>query len=46
MSKSALVSIVEDDGSFRDSMSMLLTSFGYSVEAFPSMQGMRFRQSL
>jgi len=36
MSKSLLVSIVEDDGSFRDSMSMLLTSFGYSVEAFPS----------
>ena len=36
MSKSKLVSIVEDDGSFRDSMSMLLSSFGYSVEAFPS----------
>jgi FixJ family two-component response regulator len=36
MSKSLLVSIVEDDGSFRDSLSMLLTSFGYSVEAFPS----------
>ena len=36
MSKSLLVSVVEDDGSFRDSMSTLLTSFGYSVEAFPS----------
>ena len=36
MSKSLLVSIVEDDGSFRDSMSMLLSSFGYSVEAFAS----------
>jgi FixJ family two-component response regulator len=36
MSKSLLVSVVEDDGSFRDSMSILLTSFGYSVEAFPS----------
>ena len=36
MSKSLLVAVVEDDGSFRDSMSMLLTSFGYSVEAFPS----------
>ena len=36
MSKSFLVSVVEDDGSFRDSMSMLLTSFGYRVEAFPS----------
>jgi len=36
MSKSLLVAVVEDDGSFRDSMGMLLTSFGYSVEAFPS----------
>jgi FixJ family two-component response regulator len=36
MSKSLLVSVVEDDGSFRESMSMLLCSFGYSVEAFPS----------
>ena len=36
MSKSLLVAVVEDDGSFRESMSMLLSSFGYSVEAFPS----------
>ena len=36
MSKSLLVAVVEDDGSFRDSMSMLLCSFGYNVEAFPS----------
>src|SRR6516164_8927287 len=36
MSNSLLVAVVEDDGSFRDSMGMLLTSFGYSVEAFPS----------
>ena len=34
--KKPLISVVEDDGSFRDSMSILLTSFGYSVEAFPS----------
>jgi FixJ family two-component response regulator len=36
MEKSLLVSVVEDDGSFRESMSMLLSSFGYSVEAFAS----------
>jgi FixJ family two-component response regulator len=36
MSKSLLVSVVEDDGSFRESMSMLLSSFGYNVEAFAS----------
>jgi len=36
MSKSLVVSVVEDDGSFRESMSMLLCSFGYSVEVFPS----------
>jgi FixJ family two-component response regulator len=36
MSKSLLVSVVEDDQSFRESMSMLLSSFGYGVEAFPS----------
>jgi hypothetical protein len=28
MEKSLLVSVVEDDGSFRESMSMLLSSFG------------------
>jgi FixJ family two-component response regulator len=31
-----VVSVVEDDGSFRESMSMLLSSFGYSVEAYAS----------
>ena len=36
MSKSLLVAVVEDDGSFRESMSMLLCSFGYSVEVFAS----------
>src|SRR5262249_481384 len=36
MSKSLLISVVEDDGSFRESMSMLLSSFGYSVEGFAS----------
>jgi FixJ family two-component response regulator len=36
MEKSLLVSVVEDDGSFRESMGMLLSSFGYSVEAFAS----------
>jgi FixJ family two-component response regulator len=36
MSKSLVVSVVEDDGPFRESMSMLLCSFGYSVEVFRS----------
>ena len=36
MSKSLLVAVVEDDRSFREFMSMLLSSLGYSVEAFPS----------
>ena len=36
MSKSLLVAVVEDDESFRESMCMLLSSFGYSFEAFPS----------
>jgi FixJ family two-component response regulator len=36
MSKSLLVAVVEDDGSFRESMSMLLCSFGYNVEVFAS----------
>jgi FixJ family two-component response regulator len=31
-----LISIVEDDQPFRESMRKLLTSLGYSVEAFPS----------
>jgi len=34
--KKLLVSVVEDDLSFRESMTMLLSSLGYSVEAFPS----------
>lgn len=36
MSKPSLVSVVEDDPSFRDSMRRLLRSLGYNVEAFPS----------
>ncbi|MGX5846655.1 response regulator transcription factor [Mesorhizobium sp. PL10] len=31
-----LVSVVEDDGSFRESMGRLMRSLGYTVEAFPS----------
>ena len=31
-----LISIVEDDQPFRESMSKLMTSLGYIVEAFPS----------
>lgn len=33
---SALISIVDDDLSFRDSMRRLLKSLGYDVEMFPS----------
>jgi len=36
MAKTALISIVEDDQPFRESMRALLTSLGYNVEAFPS----------
>ena len=36
MPKSRLVSIVEDDQPFRQSMVKLLTALGYTVEAFPS----------
>jgi FixJ family two-component response regulator len=36
MPKASLVSIVEDDRFFRESMSRLMRSLGYSVEAFPS----------
>ena len=36
LSEQALVSIVDDDRSFRDSMRRLLKSWGYSVAAFPS----------
>ena len=34
--KKRLVSIVEDDQFFRDSMGRLMRSMGYSVESFPS----------
>jgi len=36
MPKPPLVSVVEDDQSFRESMKRLVRSLGYSVEAFPS----------
>jgi FixJ family two-component response regulator len=36
MPKSFLVSVVEDDRFFRDSMKRLMKSLGYSAEAFPS----------
>ena len=36
MSKAHLVSVVEDDQPFRESMGRLMRSLGYSVEAFPS----------
>jgi FixJ family two-component response regulator len=36
MSNASLVSIIEDDPSFRDSMRRLMRSLGYSVEAFSS----------
>jgi FixJ family two-component response regulator len=36
MPKASLVSIVEDDQFFRESMRRLMRSLGYSVEAFPS----------
>jgi FixJ family two-component response regulator len=36
MAKKRLVSIVEDDRFFRDSMRRLMRSLGYTVEAFPS----------
>src|SRR5262245_64636165 len=34
--KTQLVSVVEDDQFFRDSMGRLMRSMGYTVEAFPS----------
>jgi FixJ family two-component response regulator len=34
--KKLLVSVVEDDRFFRDSMGRLMRSLGYIVEAFPS----------
>src|SRR5580700_11859674 len=36
MPKASLVSVVEDDRFFRESMGRLMRSLGYSVEAFPS----------
>jgi FixJ family two-component response regulator len=36
MTKSTLISIVEDDQPFRESMRKLLTVLGYTVESFPS----------
>ncbi len=36
MPKASLISVVEDDRFFRESMRRLMRSLGYSVEAFPS----------
>ena len=36
MPKTSLVSVVEDDRFFRESMGRLMRSLGYTVEAFPS----------
>jgi FixJ family two-component response regulator len=36
MPKASLVSVVEDDQFFRESMKRLMRSLGYAVEAFPS----------
>lgn len=36
MTKRTLVSVVEDDEPFRESMKRLMTVLGYTVEAFPS----------
>jgi|SRR5271168_286757 FixJ family two-component response regulator len=36
MSKGRLISIVEDDQPFRESMRKLMTAMGYTVEPFPS----------
>ena len=36
MPKASLVSIVDDDQFFRESMRRLMSSLGYSVEVFPS----------
>ena len=36
MVKGSLISVVEDDQSFRESMKRLLKSLGYTVVAFPS----------
>jgi FixJ family two-component response regulator len=36
MAKPTLISVVEDDQPFRESMRKLMTALGYTVEAFPS----------
>jgi FixJ family two-component response regulator len=36
MPRPELISVVEDDQPFRESMRKLITSLGYTVEAFPS----------
>ena len=36
MPKRKLISLVEDDEPFRESMQKLMKTFGYAVEAFPS----------
>ena len=36
MTKKLLISVVEDDRFFRESMGRLMRSLGYTVEAFPS----------
>lgn len=36
MAKRPLISVVEDDQPFRESMRKLMTALGYSVEVFPS----------
>jgi FixJ family two-component response regulator len=36
MAKRTLISVVEDDQPFRESMKKLVRSLGYAVEAFPS----------
>jgi FixJ family two-component response regulator len=36
MAKRTLISVVEDDQPFRESMKKLMTALGYTVEVFPS----------
>jgi FixJ family two-component response regulator len=36
LAKAPLITIVEDDEFFRESMRRLMRSLGYTVEAFPS----------
>jgi FixJ family two-component response regulator len=36
MARSPLISVIEDDEPFRESMRKLMTSLGYAVETFPS----------